>query len=67
MCIKPSSFINPLLFCNNICLPMYKGHYTTTKNIVLFTNLACVENSLTNFTCNIKNICSNYKNFINNN
>ena len=32
MGVRPSSFVNPLLWCNNLCLPMYKGHYTTTKN-----------------------------------
>lgn len=64
MGMKPSSFVNPLLLWNDICLPMYKGHYTTTPNIVLFASLACVENSLTNFTCNLKNICSNCKNYL---
>ena len=64
MGLRPSSFVNPLLCCNNICLPMYKGHYTTTKNIVIFANLACVENSLTGITCNLKNLCSNCQNYL---
>lgn len=67
MGLKPSSVINPLLFWNNICLPMYNGHYTTTKNVVIFSNLACIENSLTGFSCGLKNMCSNCKNYLGNN
>lgn len=65
MGLKPSSFITPFLLWNNINLPMYKGHYTTTPNIVLFANLACIENSLTSATCQIKNVCGNCQNRLN--
>ncbi len=49
------SILNKLLLCMpNVKLPIGKGHYVTPCNISLFSNLACVENSL---SCLTKNIC----------
>lgn len=51
------------LLCNaNIKMPISSTHYLTSKNLVIFKNLACIENSLTNATLNIKNACCNLKN-----
>lgn len=56
-----SSIINPLLLSNCIKLPMYKGHYTTTVNVAIFSNFACIENSLTSMGNAVKNFCGGFK------
>lgn len=61
MHINKNKLINSLLCCNDFKLPINKTHYITGKEIHLFSNFICVENTLTNFTCNIKNICANAK------
>lgn len=57
MYVNKNKIINSLL-CNNIKLPMYNNHYITGKGILFFSNIACVENTLSNLTCNLKNICA---------
>lgn len=49
---------NCILCSSNLKFPIYKGHYLTGKNISLFSNLLCIENSLNNITCSMKNICN---------
>ena len=50
------------LLCNsNIKLPISSSHYVTGKDLSLFSNLICVENQLSNMTCNIKNCCNYFK------
>ncbi|MEG2235272.1 MAG: hypothetical protein RR144_02390 [Clostridia bacterium] len=53
--VKPSNLLHsiPCKFNFGNC------HYVTGKNISVFSNLLCVENSLTNLTCNCKNIFLN--------
>lgn len=62
MNFNTSKIVNSLLCCNNFKFPMTNSHYVTGKDIWLFSNLACVENTLTGFTCNLKNVCNNCKN-----
>lgn len=62
MYINKNKLIDSLLCYNNFKLPITKSHYITGKEIHLFSNFLCVENTLTNLTCNIQNICSNIKN-----
>lgn len=61
--ILPRRFLQSILCCNNITLPINNTHYITGRQIYNFSNnlssLMCVENTLSNFTCNINNICSN--------
>lgn len=61
MYFNPNKIVNSLLCCNNIKFPMYKNHYVTGKNIWLFSNLACIENTLSNFTCSLKSNINNCK------
>lgn len=61
MQINKNKIINSLLCCNNFKFPMNNSHYVTGKDIYLFSSLACIENTLTNLTCNINNICNNVK------
>ncbi len=56
---KLNPLINAFLCCNNICLPMYKNHYITGKGIFIFSNLACVENTLSAGTNILKNCTYN--------
>ncbi len=46
--------INPLLYNLPIKINTHNSHYFTGKNIVTFSNLLCVENFLTNLSCNLK-------------
>lgn len=64
MNINKNKLINSLFCCNDLKLPINKSHYITGKEIYFFSNLTCIENTLTNLTCNIKNICNNVKNNI---
>lgn len=58
MHFNPNRIVNSLLCSNNIKFPMDKCHYITGKGIWTFSNLACIENTLANFTCGLKNnIC----------
>jgi hypothetical protein len=50
---------NKLLFCIPSKFNLGKCHYVTGKNISVFSNLLCIENSLTNLTCNCKNMLRN--------
>lgn len=65
MHINKNKLINSLLCQNDLKLPISKTHYITGKEIYFFTNFVCIENTLTNLTCNIKNICKNVKHNIN--
>lgn len=51
-----------ILCCNNMKFPINKTHYITGNEIYNFSNnfysLMCIENTLSNFTCNINNICN---------
>lgn len=61
MYFNPNKIVNALLCCNNFKFPMYKNHYVTGKNIWLFSNLACIENTLSDLTCNLKCNLNNCK------
>lgn len=65
MNINKNKLINSLLCCNNFKLPINKSHYITGKELHFFSNFICIESTLTNLTCNIKNICTNVKQNIN--
>ena len=56
MRVNPQVLLNSLLCNSNSKFPMWKGHYVTGQDIVVFSNLACIENSLTNLTCKCKNL-----------
>ncbi|MEG0873487.1 MAG: hypothetical protein RSE00_00010 [Clostridia bacterium] len=61
MYINPKCFLNSFFCCSNMKIPMYKGHYMTGSDISFFSKLMCVENTLTNISCNAKQLCSNCK------
>jgi len=52
---------NKLLYSLPVKFNLGKCHYLTGKDISIFSNLLCIENTLTNLTCNCKN--SLYKKF----
>lgn len=54
--INPNCIMNLLLFNNCMKFPMWNNHYITGAGIVTFSNLACVENNLSNLSCNCKKI-----------
>lgn len=58
MNLKTNPLINSLLCCNNLCFPMYNNHYITGQGIFIFSNLACIENTLSSATCSLKNCCN---------
>lgn len=62
MNFRPNPIVNSLLCCNNFCFPMYNNHYITGKGIFIFSNLACIENTLSSATCSIKNCCNTLSN-----
>lgn len=62
MYLNQNKIINSLLCCNNFKFPMWNSHYVTGKDICLFTNIACIENTLTGLTCGLKNKCCCVKN-----
>lgn len=62
MGVNPKKIANSILCSSNLKFPMYKGHYMTGKDISLFANLACIENTLNTFTCNVKKACHRIKN-----
>jgi len=51
--------INSLIYSMPNKIKLGKCHYVTGKNISIFSNLLCIENSLTNLTCNCKNTLGN--------
>lgn len=54
-CFNPQCIIKSML-CNCNCkFPMWNAHYVTGPDILLFSNLACVENTLTKLTCKCNN------------
>lgn len=61
MGICPQTMKNYLLNCSNIKLPINNTHYVTGKDIYNFSNLVCIENTLSNFTNCLKCFCSNAK------
>ena len=58
--ICPKKLANYLLCTSNICLPINKNHYVTGRDLSYFSSLACIEQTLSNLTCNIKGICSSF-------
>lgn len=62
MFFNGNNFLNYFL-CNCPCkFPMGNSHYMCGKDILLFKNILCVENNLTNLTCNCKQMCNGLKN-----
>ncbi len=64
MMLNPQLLKKYLLCCNNIKLPITNTHYITGKDIYVFSNFACIENTLTCFTNNFKCLCKNFTNKI---
>lgn len=58
----PQKFANYILCQSNIKLPINKCHYVTGKDLSFFSNLICVENELSNLTCNLKGYINKCKN-----
>ena len=59
--INPKKFLKSFLCASNVKLPLSNSHYITGKNIYLFSNLACVENTLSSFTNNISYYLNSFK------
>ena len=50
------------ILCGFPCkLPINNSHYVTGKNMLFFSKLMCIENNLTNLTCQCNNLCNNIK------
>lgn len=62
MGLNPQTMKKYLLNCSNIKLPITNSHYITGKNIYMFSNLVCIENTLSNLTNNCKCIFNTAKN-----
>ncbi len=58
----PQKLLNCLLCSSNIKLPINKNHYVTGQDISLFSKLVCIEQELSNITCNIQGYCKCIKN-----
>ncbi len=63
MYICPQKLANHLLCCSNVKLPINKNHYITGKDISIFSKLICIENQLSDFTCNLKGYFNNCKSY----
>lgn len=61
MYICPKKLANYLLYNSNIKFPINQSHYVTGKELSLFSKLMCIENELTNLTCNLKGFCTSCK------
>ncbi len=48
--------LNNILCCSNVKIPIGNNHKISGKQIVMTSNLVCIENTLTNLTCNISNM-----------
>ena len=59
MKFNKNKIINSLLCGNNMKFPIYNSHYMTGKDIWFFSNIVCIENTLTNFTNSLKSGCNN--------
>lgn len=57
--INPQTMKKYLLNCSGLKLPISNDHYITGKDIYTFSNLVCIENTLSNFTNNCKCIIKN--------
>lgn len=53
--LKNNWFLTPLLYNLPCKLPIGNCHYVKGCNLAIFSNLLCIEKSLTNLTCNCKN------------
>lgn len=62
MYFRPEKLVNCLLCSSNIKLPINNSHYVTGQDISFFSKLMCVEQELSNITCNIKGYCNSCKN-----
>lgn len=60
MNFNKNKIVNALL-CNNFKFPISNSHYVTGKDIIIFSNIACVENTLTCLTNNLKCTCRNMR------
>ena len=61
MNFNKNKIVNALLCGNNLKFPMSNTHYITGKGIFVFSNMACVENTLTCITNNLKCTCGNIR------
>ena len=49
----PNCLLQNFLWCLPCKLPYGNGHYATGPDLVILSNLICVEQSLTNLSCNL--------------
>ena len=59
--INSKNFLKSFLCATNVKLPLNNSHYITGKDIYLFSNLACVENTLSSFTNNVNCYLNSFK------
>ncbi len=55
---RPNRFFNNFLMSCPCKFPIGRNHYITGCNMCIFSNLACVENTLCNFANSCKSIIS---------
>lgn len=60
--LNVNSLLNSFLCNCNLKMPISNTHYISGKDLLLFKNLTCIEQGLTNVTCGIKNCYNNIKN-----
>lgn len=61
MGFNPQKIANYMLCNSNMKLPISNHHYITGKEISLFTNFVCVENTLSQLTGKCKCFFSTWK------
>ena len=54
-----NSVLRNCLWCLPWKLPYGNGHYATGCDLVLLSNMICIEQCLTNFSCNLLGCASN--------
>lgn len=61
MLFNPNYFLNCFLWKFPCKIPIGNCHYMTGCDLVNLKNLACIESTLTNLTCNCKQMCNGMK------
>lgn len=67
MYINKNKIINSILCGCNAKFPISNSHYICGKDILAFSNIICIENTLTNITSQLKSTCQNITNYGHNN
>ncbi len=61
MGFNPNWLLNSFLWNYPGRIPLGKCHYLTGVDLINFKNMTCIENTLTNLTCNCKQLCNSIR------